>query len=44
MKTKLIKELKDGARVVSHIWTFDGWKPDEIDKKNRAYLYRIKKD
>ena len=44
MKNKLIKELKDGARVVSHIWTFDGWKPDEIDKKNRVYLYRIKKD
>ncbi len=44
LRTKLFKELKDGARVVTYIWTFDGWEPEKADRKNRVYLYRISKN
>lgn len=44
LRTKLFKELKDGARIVTYIWTFDGWEPEKADRKNRVYLYKISKN
>ncbi len=41
LKEKFIKELKLGTPVVSYVWTFDGWEPTEISKKDRIYLYKI---
>lgn len=41
LKEKLIKELKEGTPVVSYVWTFDGWTPTQVDRKNRIYLYKI---
>jgi hypothetical protein len=41
LKEKLQRELKPGTRVISYIWTFSGWKPLAIDKKDRIYLYVI---
>jgi len=43
LKEKLQRELKPGTRVVSHIWTFGGWTPLEVDRKDRVYLYVIGK-
>jgi len=43
LKEKLQRELKPGTRVVSHIWTFSGWTPLEVDRKDRVYLYVIGK-
>lgn len=41
LKEKLQMELKPGTRVVSHIWTFGGWTPLEVDREDRVYLYVI---
>lgn len=41
LKEKFKRELKPGTRVVSHIWTFRGWKPIAVDRENRVYLYII---
>ena len=41
LKSKLVKELKAGTPVVSYIWTFEGWEPIDIDKKEKIYLYII---
>ena len=41
IKSKLKRELKHGARIVSNTWTFKGWKPAQIDIKNKLYLYRL---
>jgi SAM-dependent methyltransferase len=45
LKPKLSKELKSGARVVSYVFPFKDWKPEEIlektDKDLAIYLYRI---
>jgi len=30
---KLMDELKDGARIVTYIWTFDDWEPEKADRK-----------
>jgi predicted RNA methylase len=43
LKEKLTRELKPGTRVVSHIWTFSGWTPVEVDQEERVYLYIIGK-
>lgn len=43
LKEKLIKELKEGTPVVSYVWTFDGWTPTKVDRKDRIYLYKIPK-
>jgi protein-L-isoaspartate O-methyltransferase len=40
LKEKLERELKDGARVVSHRWQFKGWKPAKAEEERRIYLYR----
>jgi phospholipid N-methyltransferase len=43
LKEKLQRELKPGTRVVSYIWTFNGWTPTAVDKEDRIYLYIIGK-
>lgn len=42
LKGKL-SELKKGTRIVSNMWTFEGWKPIRIDKERGIYLYIIGK-
>jgi hypothetical protein len=41
LKQKLEKELKPGARVVSHVFTFQGWRPLNVDSKSQICLYKI---
>ena len=41
LKTKLLAELKPGSRVVSHVWTFDGWTPESTDAEEKLSLYVI---
>ena len=41
LKPKFEKELKPGTRVVSHVFTFDGWKPSKVDRDSQVYLYLI---
>lgn len=41
LKDKLTRELKPGTRIVSYIWTFNGWIPIEVDQEDRIYLYII---
>lgn len=41
LKEKLQEELQPGTRIVSYIWTFDGWNPVKIDRSDRIYLYII---
>jgi predicted RNA methylase len=41
LKKKLLEELRPGSRVVSYVWTFEGWKPIKVDTKDRIYLYII---
>lgn len=45
VKPKLEKELKPGARVVSHNYEIRGWKPIRIKEVEwrRIYLYEVKK-
>ena len=40
LKEKLERELKDGARVVSHRWHFEGWEPMKVDEERKVYLYK----
>jgi len=40
LREKLERELKDGARVVSHRWQFKGWEPVKVDEKRKVYLYK----
>ncbi len=37
LKTKLQKELKDGAIIISNVFTFDGQKPDFVIDRFRVY-------
>jgi SAM-dependent methyltransferase len=47
LKPKLLKELKPGARVVSHDYEIMGWKPDRVEKitvyqrPHAIYVYRV---
>ncbi|MGB3340591.1 MAG: SAM-dependent methyltransferase [bacterium] len=43
LKTKLMKELKPGTRIVTYIWTFDDWEAQTSVPEQRIYLYRIEK-
>jgi len=46
LKPKLEKELKDGARVVSHDFEMAGWKPEAVihDPGGHViYLYRVER-
>ncbi|MBC7218158.1 MAG: class I SAM-dependent methyltransferase, partial [Candidatus Caldatribacterium sp.] len=39
LKEKLLRELKEGTRIVSYVWTFSGWVPKEVDRELRLFLY-----
>lgn len=41
LRSKLLSELKPGTRVISYVWTFDGWTPASTDKGNELFLYVI---
>ena len=41
LKPKLEKELQPGTRIVSHVFTFDGWEPEKVDLDWKIYMYRI---
>lgn len=41
LQPKLLRELKPGTRIVTHLFRFHGWKPVAIDKKEQLYLYKI---
>ena len=41
LKHKLETELKPGARVVSHYFTFFDWRPIKTDSSSHIYLYEI---
>ena len=41
LKPKLLAELKPGTRVVSYVWTFDGWGPTVRDEPNELALYIV---
>lgn len=42
LKNKLLRELKPGTRIVSYIWTFEGWEMQGCLPDTRVYLYTIK--
>jgi cyclopropane fatty-acyl-phospholipid synthase-like methyltransferase len=41
LKQKFEKELKNGTRVVSHAFTFDGWEARTVDQEAQIYLYIV---
>ena len=41
LEPKLMAELKPGTRVVSHVWTFDGWTPVSKDADQNLSMYVI---
>jgi hypothetical protein len=41
LRKKLEEELRPGARVVSHVFTFQGWRPLDADDESHIYLYAI---
>lgn len=41
LKAKLHQELKPGTKVLSHVWTFDGWLPAKVDTEAKIYMYII---
>lgn len=43
LKAKLEQELKPGARVISHSFTFKGWEPAKTDSEAHIYAYKISK-
>lgn len=38
---KLMAELRPGTRVVSHVWTFEGWTPSSRDAEAELSLYVV---
>jgi precorrin-6B methylase 2 len=41
LRHKLLSELKPGTRVVSYVWTIDGWTPASMDAENKLSLYLV---
>lgn len=41
LRSKLLTELRPGTRVVSYVWTFDGWAPKHRDTENGLALYVV---
>ena len=39
LREKLERELKPGTRVVSHVFTFNGWEASKTDEVDHIYLY-----
>lgn len=45
IRTKLEKELKPGARVITYVWPIPGWTPDVVDEtqgSQKIYLFTKK--
>ncbi len=42
LESKLLAELRPGTRVVSHVWTFDGWTPVARDVDQNLSMYVIR--
>ncbi len=40
LKQRLL-ELRDGTRIVTHTWTFEGWTPAVSDERERIYVYVV---
>ena len=41
LKSKLLSELRPGTKVVSYVWTFNGWAPSDRDVRNELSLYVV---
>jgi SAM-dependent methyltransferase len=41
LRPKLERELRAGARLVSHVHPVPGWRPDAYDAETQVYLYRF---
>lgn len=41
IKARLLDQLRPGAVVVSHTFSFEGWVPVAIDERRRLFLYEI---
>lgn len=41
LKAQLSRQLKPGARVVSHTFSMDGWVPTVIDESHGLFVYEI---
>ncbi len=41
LKSKLMSELRPGTKVISYVWTFDGWTPVSEDTDGGLSLYVI---
>jgi precorrin-6B methylase 2 len=41
LKPKLLSELRPGTRIVSYVWTFDGWTPVARDAADELSLYVV---
>jgi SAM-dependent methyltransferase len=41
IQSRLAAQLRPGARVVSHAFSFSGWTPVAIDERRRLFLYEI---
>jgi SAM-dependent methyltransferase len=41
IKARLEEQLRPGARVVSHVFSFPGWTPVVIDEERRLFCYEI---
>jgi len=41
LKHKLVEELAAGSRVVTYMWTFDGWQHTKCIPEHQIYLYVI---
>jgi len=40
LKQKLL-DLRDGTRIVTYTWTFEGWTPALSDEKERVHVYVV---
>lgn len=41
IKSLLGQQLRPGAKVVSHVFSFSGWTPVAIDESKRLFVYEI---
>ncbi|MBI5872283.1 diphthine synthase [archaeon] len=41
LQKKLERELRKGTRVISHWFTFKGWKLIKADRKLKVYMYKV---
>lgn len=43
LKQKLLRELRPGTRIVTYLWTFDEWIPEQCLLEDKIYLYIVGK-